>query len=63
MTSNDEPLFDEIRQQLAVILGTVQTALSQNKGLYQDDLQSLKAEILKLNQLILVYHDTRNSGE
>jgi len=63
MTSNDQPLFDEIRQQLAVILGTVQNALSQNRGLYQDDLQNLKDEVLRLNQLILAYHDARNSGE
>jgi hypothetical protein len=63
MTSNDQPLFDEIRQQLAVILGTVQTALSQNRGLYQDDLQHLKDEVLKLNQLILAYHDARSSLE
>ena len=59
----DSQQSDKFRQQIAIIMGTVEIALMLDKPLYPEELRRLKTEIAKLYQLFLTFEAGQDNGE
>jgi uncharacterized protein YicC (UPF0701 family) len=60
---DSQQFFDEFRQQIAIIMGTVEMALMLDKSLHPEELRRLKTEIAKLYQLLLTFQAGQDNGE
>ena len=59
----DSQQFDEFKQQIAVIMGTVEMALILDRSLHPEELRRLKTEMTKLYQLLLTFQGEQDNGE
>lgn len=60
MAKTNDELFDEIRHQLAVIVGTVELSITLDKPLHVEELLRLKQELIKLYDLLLKYQQPQD---
>ncbi|MBE7553578.1 MAG: hypothetical protein HS126_21110 [Anaerolineales bacterium] len=62
MSRLHNPLPEPIRHQLALTLGVIELSLIQEDKLYREDLLHLRAELLKLYNLLRRYPEIQDEG-